>query len=241
MIGKKFGHLTVTRLSEHRSGKRKRLMYYCDCDCGTKDYEVVGEHLRSGHTQSCGCLQREILASERKKFNRYEFNDKYIIGYAHNDNSVTFKIDFDDYDLIKNLCWSIGKNGYIFSTNLSTRERVYLHRFIMKPDDDLFVDHINHDKTDNRKINLRICDRCGNAKNSKMREDNTSGEKGVYYWKERDKWVAEINSDKIKYHIGVFDDFDSAKIARNNAEEKLFKEWSYKNSMNYSTEINGEC
>ena len=71
MIGKKFGRLTVTRLSENKSGKKGRLMYYCDCDCGTKDIEVVGEHLRSGHTQSCGCLKVQRTKEVKKKYNKY--------------------------------------------------------------------------------------------------------------------------------------------------------------------------
>ena len=45
MIGKRFGRLVVTRLSENTSGKRKRLMYYCDCDCGRKDVEMLGKNL----------------------------------------------------------------------------------------------------------------------------------------------------------------------------------------------------
>ena len=53
MIGKKFGKLLVI---EQAVSPNKRLYYRCKCDCGNLT-TVVGEDLRSGHTQSCGCLK----------------------------------------------------------------------------------------------------------------------------------------------------------------------------------------
>lgn len=55
-IGKRFGALVVTGYA----GKRNGLHYWrCRCDCGNET-EVGQTNLRSGHTKSCGCLQREI-------------------------------------------------------------------------------------------------------------------------------------------------------------------------------------
>lgn len=94
MIGKRFGRLIVTKLSPNTSGKRKRLMYYCDCDCGKKNVEVIGEKLRSGHTKSCGCLRSETTVKLNKKFNNYEFKD-YGIGTTFNTNKE-FYFDLED-------------------------------------------------------------------------------------------------------------------------------------------------
>lgn len=56
MIGKKFNKLLVLeRVKNDKFGNTKWL---CKCECGNK-VEVLGTHLRSGHTQSCGCLQKE--------------------------------------------------------------------------------------------------------------------------------------------------------------------------------------
>lgn len=55
ITGKKFGRLTVIKKSGHRG---KDVTWECSCDCG-KTVIVSGNDLRSGHTQSCGCLQRE--------------------------------------------------------------------------------------------------------------------------------------------------------------------------------------
>ena len=54
MVGKIFGKLKVTRFCKSENNKR---YWFCDCiNCGNKDVIVDGQHLRSGHTRTCGCL-----------------------------------------------------------------------------------------------------------------------------------------------------------------------------------------
>lgn len=58
MIGKRFGRLVVIkRTNDHfyPSG-RHDICYTCQCDCGNT-VDVIGIHLRSGHTVSCGCFR----------------------------------------------------------------------------------------------------------------------------------------------------------------------------------------
>lgn len=60
----KFGRLTVLERSDDRivpSGRREP-MWKCVCECGHAA-TVSGLHLRSGHTQSCGCMKRESLSA----------------------------------------------------------------------------------------------------------------------------------------------------------------------------------
>lgn len=55
LTGERFGRLTVIR----RTGKDERgVLWECLCDCGNTKI-VVGKNLRSGRTQSCGCLLNE--------------------------------------------------------------------------------------------------------------------------------------------------------------------------------------
>lgn len=54
------------------------------------------------------------------------------------------------------------------------------------------LDHINGVGTDNRMTNLRLADSAQNNANSRMRKDNTSGVKGVWFDKSKNKWVARI-------------------------------------------------
>lgn len=64
---------------------------------------------------------------------------------------------------------------------------IWILRFGHKPK---FIDHIDHNKTNNRLVNLREVERVGNATNMPKRQDNTSGRVGV--WRQRKKWVGEI-------------------------------------------------
>lgn len=231
MIGKRFGRLTVTRLSENRSGKRGRLMYYCDCDCGTKDIEVVGEALRSGHTTSCGCVQKERVKESHKKYNKYDLSGEYGIGWTSNTNKE-FYFDLEDYDKIKDYCWYEFSPGYIGAYE-NKNYRILLHRLIMGVPSDKIVDHIEHNAYDNRKSKLRICSASNNQMNKSMHPNNTSGFTGVYYDTRLDAWVAQIHKNYKHLHLGVFNSKEEAITARKEAEEKYYGEYSFKNSTGY--------
>lgn len=60
LTGMRFSRLTVLRLFERTP--RRRYVWLCKCDCG-KTVKVTGEHLKSGHTRSCGCLNNERIAN----------------------------------------------------------------------------------------------------------------------------------------------------------------------------------
>ena len=229
MIGKRFGRLIVTRQSENRSGKRKRLMYYCDCDCGKKDYEVVGEALRSGHTKSCGCLKNDTASSVHKKYNTYDLSGEFGIGITSNTNKE-FYFDLEDYDKIKNYCWLELDSGYIATNDPDTIKRIYLHRLVLNAKKDDIVDHKEHNLYDNRKRFLRIGTTDKNMMNASLRKDNKSGVTGVYYHKLGNFWVSEIWVNQQKIYLGSYIDKQDAINARREAEEKYFGEWSYKNS-----------
>lgn len=88
---------------------------------------------------------------------------------------------------------------------------------------DLFVDHINGNKLDNRKSNLRICCNADNLKNRvKLPSNNTSGILGVRYRADRNKWYAEIQFNKQKINLGSYTEKEDAIKARLEAEIKYF-------------------
>lgn len=68
LTGEKFGSLTVIkRVDDHiYNNGRKDIVYECICDCGNKK-DVLAVHLRSGHTQSCGCKRAENVSKMRFK------------------------------------------------------------------------------------------------------------------------------------------------------------------------------
>lgn len=89
LTDKRFGMLTVTRRADNINGCTA---WYCDCDCGTKDFIALSTKLRNKKIQSCGC-DKIKKASEHKKMtereiqdwnNLYEYVRKNIMGYDEN-------------------------------------------------------------------------------------------------------------------------------------------------------------
>lgn len=62
-----------------------------------------------------------------------------------------------------------------------------------------------------------------NAITNKVRSDNTSGVKGIYWNKRQKNWVVRIGFKGKRYYVGAFKDLEDAKAARKEAEEKLYK------------------
>lgn len=213
LIGKKFGRLTV--IEEATSNIKYRRAWRCKCECGnTKDIIVTTGDLKNGHTQSCGCLQRERTSKSNKKYNRYEFKDDYVIGYTNKEEQFIF--DKDDYDKVKNYCWMISDNGYVVSQY--NGKTIRFHIFIMGKRDGFVIDHINQKKNDNRKSNLRYATKSQNSINTKKKI------KGVYKGKKR--WYARITVNKEVIELGYYDTKEEAIFARQQAEIKYFGEFS---------------
>lgn len=83
------------------------------------------------------------------------------------------------------------------------------------------IDHINHNRADNRIANLRIVTRAENMRNSSRASNNTSGVTGVSWCKKRGKWVARIIRDGRLKHLGYFDDILLAAQARQAANTQF--------------------
>ena len=69
--------------------------------------------------------------------------------------------------------------------------------------------------------------------NKGIRSDNTSGVTGVIWYKNKNKWRAEIFVNNNCVSLGYYNKLEDAVKARKDAEEKYFGEFSYNNSMNY--------
>lgn len=86
---------------------------------------------------------------------------------------------------------------------------------------EMFIDHINRNRKDNRWENLRHVTGSQNNKNSSKRRDNTSGINGVSWSKEKRKWVATIFAEGRHLNLGYFDDIEQAKVARLAANDRF--------------------
>lgn len=219
-IGKKFNRLTV--LEEWRDKKIKRTRCKCICDCGniinTDKYSVT-----HGKSKSCGCYREERKESN-KKYNKYDLSKEYGIGYTFKDEAFYF--DLEDYDKIKDYCWCIS-NGYI-GTCIKNNKIIRLHRLIMNvlQDENIFIDHINRNRLDNRKENLRVVKKQENCINKSIPSTNTSGFMGVQWYKSRNKWVATLAINKKNKFLGYYNIKEDAIIARLNGEKKYYGEFA---------------
>jgi len=85
------------------------------------------------------------------------------------------------------------------------------------------VDHINHERADNRIFNLRVVDRAGNMQNQQRPHvDNKScGLLGVTWNKQHKRWQAKIVARKVRHHVGYFSDPQVAHEAYMAAKRRL--------------------
>jgi hypothetical protein len=80
------------------------------------------------------------------------------------------------------------------------------------------IDHINHNRSDNRWSNLRLVTHRENTMNRSKQKNNVSGVNGVYWHKRVKRWIAQIVVDGKKIYLGCFAEFHEAVNARKNAE-----------------------
>ena len=170
------------------------------------------------------------MNSKRLKFNSYDLTGTYgkcrdFLGQNE------FVFDKEDFEKINKCYWLKDSNGY-WKGSLG-----WLHRLIMGAQEKEYVDHINHNKDDCRKENMRICDNSENNRNRGLQSNNTSGVAGVSWSKKEKKWRVRIKIYGKEKHIGFFDNIEDAKKAREKAENIYYREYSYNNSVEASTYV----
>lgn len=194
----------------------------CEIDkCGRKQY-AKGFCLK--HYQQI--KRYGAIRKTRRDENEFVLNcDFYEIKLCDNDCNVinTTIIDIDDYDKCKNIKWHYD-NSTGYATSQINGRKLYLHRFIFG-ECDTFVDHIDRNKLNNRKINLRCATGSENVINQNIRSDNTSGVIGVSYYKRDGTWEAYVRVTK-RTKLGRFHNFEDAVKARLNAERDIYGEFA---------------
>jgi hypothetical protein len=130
-------------------------------------------------------------------------------------------IDAEDISLADVGAWYFSGNGYAART--AGRKHIFLHHLVCPCGAGMMPDHINGDKLDNRRCNLRVVTKAQNGWNVKLSRRNSSGHKGVKF--HRGKWVASIFCDGVFYHLGRHERKEDAVAARVTAEISMFGEY----------------
>ena len=150
------------------------------------------------------------------------------------------KVSKADYDMLSKYNWSYTTpRGYAVRKgrrNTNEPRTVSMHRVIMNAKAGEQIDHINGDKLDNRRSNLRFVNTQKNAFNRKKPDVNsTSQYKGVLKRKGSKSWEARIKLNYKAIHLGSYKhEIDGAK-AYNEAAKLLFKEFAKFNDVPEAT------
>jgi len=215
-VGKKFGSLTVLEAAGwYKDRKRK---WKCICDCGKGS--IVGPDQLNRQTGTCKWCSHKI------KWEPVFEGDICKIPLSNSDEYAL--IDTEDYDKIKHLTWALLSDGYVVNRRLK-KPPIRLARIIMDAPDDknengyflIVVDHIKHNKLDNRKQNLRLCSAAEN-------NWNRVGNFGVIWINQSKKYRARIMVNGKEIWLGEYKDYEVALKVRKDAEKEYYKEFRFK-------------
>lgn len=142
----------------------------------------------------------------KKYKNTYLIKDDFaVLLITYEEKVAEVLIDKEDISRINKYNWRLNEKGYVISD--IKNHKVRLHNLILNRNTSnpkIVCDHINRNKLDNRKSNLRIVSQRENNKNRQM-------PKGKYYIKRNNKWQAYYVKNRKMYSLGYYDTEEEAK------------------------------
>jgi len=128
-------------------------------------------------------------------------------------------VDDKDFEYLNQWKWHKMSNGYSARAIQKDGKMkfILMHRFIMETKKKMEVDHINMDKLDNRRSNLRNVTSSQNKVLIPMLSTNTSGYRGVHWAEKLKKWIARISVNNKSIYLGCFKKVEDAVKAYNDS------------------------
>jgi len=208
MAGQKINKWSV--LSFDRFDGRGEAYWICRCACGNVR-SLSGYTVRKGTSKGCIACREP-----RRKGVDYLVEN----GVARFGSPVTgeFTVSLKDAARVSNHGWCRRKRDGYFVASIGGRA-ILLHSFLLGSRKGMYADHINGDRTDNRRENLRWATPSESARNLNISSRNTSGYKGVHWNKRRKKWQAYIRTHNRQQTLGFYDTAEDA-AKRYNEEAK---------------------
>ena len=219
----KYGRLTTLKEVEpyiSPGGDYKTRKYLCKCDCGS-EVSVMITSLRSGNTQSCGCINSERITKQNKERAIYG-------GYSQNKHFSRWK------GMIERCYYSKHKDYH----NYGGRGITVCEEWREHPKG--FIEWIEKESNYKKGLSLDRIDRDGNYEpdnckfstatdqvlNRNIMSSNTSGYPGVTKHT-NGRWRARININKKRKSLGVYETKEEAIEARKKAEVKYYGKTLY--------------
>ena len=175
-------------------------------------------------------LSRKVSLANPKSFlykrleRKPRLENGYLLVPLNDEWTITAKVDIVDEHLVTSgQLITPSRAGY------ASKGSKLLHRLIINSPLGLHTDHINGDRLDNRRANLRVCTHAENARNRGGDSRNKSGYKGVNSSKNGKRWMAYIRLAGKTTNLGTYDTKEEAARAYDEAALSLHGEFAWLN------------
>ena len=141
-------------------------------------------------------------------------------------------VDDADVPLVAGYSWHAKQCKQTFYAEACPGHNMHIlmHHLIVQLDDGQQCDHEDRNGLNNSRSNLRVATRSQNARNKRMSRNNTSGFKGVYFNKHKQRWQAQIVVNGKRRFLGRFATPEAGAVAYDVAAKRLHGEFAATNA-----------
>lgn len=133
-------------------------------------------------------------------------------------------VDAADFEWLNQWTWNAYGDGY--AARFEKKRKVFMHRLIAEPPEGMVVDHIDGNKANNCRFNLRVCTREQNMRNNRKHRNASSQFKGVGYCKRKRKFYSRLWFEGRNRSLGYFVEEVEAARAYDRKAVELFGEFA---------------